>query len=116
MASMGWAAFSVPSPGAGEVVASQLLGRANDPVTWTLANMGATVIRRRLEDGDHFIFSPHARSVFSEVIEHHHAMPCDPPRTRELTPASTSRMMLGFKTHWEPFVPARAVAKGISRQ
>jgi hypothetical protein len=112
---MGWSAFSVSGDEAAEAVASQLLGVANDPSTWKLENMGATVIRRRLVDGNHFYFSPHAVPVFAVLMERHLAMPCDPPRARELVPARTSRMMLGFKTRWESFVPPRAISKGIAR-
>jgi hypothetical protein len=110
---MGWSAFSVTSPGAGDVVATQLLDLANDPLTWSLANLGATVIRRNLDDRDRFYFSPHAVALFQEIIEQHHGAPCDPPRARELVPAKTSRMLLGFKTRWEPFQPPRLPAKGI---
>ena len=112
---MGWSVFSVPSSSAGDVVASQLLELANDPLTWSLANLGATVIRRKLDESDRFYFSPHAVSIFQPFLEMHRGEPCDPPRARELVPAKTSRMLLGFKTHWEPFEPARVPAKGIPR-
>ena len=110
---MGWAAFSVDSQGKGDAVASQLLDLANDPQTWSLSNLGATVIRRRVDDTDRFYFSPHAVGIFGQVISVHAGGPCDPPRARELVPAHTSRMLLGFKTRWEPFQPARIPAKGI---
>jgi hypothetical protein len=110
---MGWAAFSVTSSSAGDVVASQLLDLANDPLTWSLSNLGATVIRRKLDGEDRFYFSPHAVGVFAPIIETHQGGPCDPPRARELVPAHTSRMLLGFKTRWEPFQAPRIPARGI---
>ena len=109
---MGWAAFSVPSS-AGDVVASQLLDVANDPLTWSLSNLGATVIRRQIDGADRFYFSPHAAALFAPIIETHSGGPCDPPRARELVPTSTSRMLLGFKTRWEQFQPPRIPARGI---
>ena len=110
---MGWAAFSVDSHDKGDAIASQLLELANDPKTWSLSNLGATVIRRRVDDSDRFYFSPHAVGIFGQVIAVHSGGPCDPPRARELVPAHTSRMLLGFKTRWEPFQAARIPAKGI---
>ena len=112
---MGWSSFLVSSSGAAERVAEQLLDLANDPLTWSLANMGATVIRRKSGDAERFYFSPHAVALFQPLIELHRGEPCDPPRARELVPANTSRMLLGFKTRWEPFEPTRAPAKGIPR-
>ena len=112
---MGWSAFSVTSSSAGDHVASQLLDLANDPHTWSLANLGATVIRRKLEGADRFYFSPHAVAIFQPMIELHNGSPCDPPRVRELVPSRTSRMLLGFKTRWEPFEPPRMPAKGIPK-
>ena len=111
---MGWSAFSVTSSSASELVATQLLELANDPLTWSLANLGATVIRRRIDDADRFYFSPQAVALFQPIIALHHGGPCDPPRARELVPAKTSRMLLGFKTRWEPFEPPRVPAKGIT--
>src|SRR5258705_10859451 len=110
---MGWSAFSVTSSSAGDVVATQLLDLANDPLTWSLANLGATVIRRNLDDRVRFYFSPHAVALFQEIIAQNHGEPCDPPRARELVPSKTSRMLLGFKTRWELFQPPRLPAKGI---
>jgi hypothetical protein len=110
---MGWAAFSVTSSSAGDVVASQLLELANDPLTWSLPNLGATVIRRKLDGAERFYFSPHAVAIFAPFIEAHHGGPCDPPRARELVPAKSSRMLLGFKTRWEPFQAPRIPARGI---
>jgi hypothetical protein len=78
-----------------------------------MANMGAIVIRCRRVTEDRFYFSPLAVAVFESLIEFHQAAPCNPPRTRELVPSQTSRLTLGFKTRWEPFVPLRAVARGI---
>jgi hypothetical protein len=112
---MGWAAFSVTSSSAGDVVASQLLDLANDPLTWSLANLGATVIRRKLDGAERFYFSPHAVALFASLIESHHGAACDPPRARELVPANTSRMLLGMKTRWEPFQAPRIPARGIPR-
>jgi len=73
------------------------------------------VIRRRLDDSDRFYFSPHAVNLFQPIIAMHEGEPCDPPRARELVPARTSRMLLGFKTRWEPFELPRTPAKGIPR-
>ena len=77
---MGWSAFSVTSSSASELVATQLLELANDPRTWSLANLGATVIRRRIDDADRFYFSPQAVALFQPIIALHHGEPCDPPR------------------------------------
>jgi hypothetical protein len=110
---MGWSAFSIEPSSAGDAIAAQLLALANDPVTWSLSNLGATVIRRKLADSERFYFSPHAVGIFAPIIETHLGGPCDPPRTRELVPAATSRMLLGMKTRWEPFQPARIPARGI---
>jgi hypothetical protein len=112
---MGWAAFSIASSSASDGVASQLLELANDPLTWSLSNLGATVIRRKLDGADRFYFSPHAAALFAPIIETHRGGPCDPPRARELVAASTSRMLIGFKTCWEPFQPARIPARAIPR-
>ena len=112
---MGWSAFSVTSTSAGDLVAARLLELANDPSTWSLANLGATVIRRKLEDAERFYFSPHAVAIFQPLIGLHNGSPCDPPRMRELVPSRTSRMLLGFKTRWEPFEPPRMPSKGIPR-
>src|SRR5258706_15585382 len=87
---MGWSAFSVTSSSAGEVVALQLLDLANDPTTWSLANLGATGIRRKLESTDRFYFSPHAVGRFQPILEHHQGAACDPPRAPQLGPPRTS--------------------------
>ena len=112
--SIGWFTFSVTTA-EGESLAAQLLERANDPLGWSLASFGATIIRRRLIDNDQFLFSPHAVAVFRELIESKGGVGCDPPRARELVPSKTSRMLLGFKTRWESFEPSRTPAQGIPR-
>lgn len=114
---MGWQAITVASNAAGEQVAEKLLAVANDSATWSLANFGAMVIRLALEDGERFYFSPHAATLFQQLIEEHGGAPCNPPLARRLTPAKTSRIVLGFKTQWESFQPPRpAKSHGISRQ
>ncbi len=112
--SIGWFTFSVPTS-EGEVLATQLLEQANDPLSWSLASFGATIIRRRLAGNDQFLFSPHAVAVFKALIESKGGVACDPPRARELVPSKTSRMLLGFKTRWESFEPSRTPAQGIPR-
>ena len=106
---MSWQAISVESALA-EDVAAQLLGLASDPATWTLENLGATVIR--LADGreNRFYFSPRAAALFEPVIAPRGAGPCDPPLSRQLVPSRTSRLLLGFKSRWEAFVPPRRVS------
>jgi hypothetical protein len=112
---VGWQAIDVASTAAGDQVADQLLLVANDSATWSLANFGAMVIRLRLGDGEKFYFSPHAVTLFQQLIADHGGATCDPPLARKLVPAKTSRIVLGFKTRWESFVPPRpARAPGIT--
>ena len=111
---MGWQAFTVASRAAGDQVAETLLAVANDSATWSLANFGAMVIRLELEDGERFYFSPHAAGVFQGLLASHGAQPCNPPLARSLSPPKTSRIVLGFKTRWESFVPPKpAKSEGI---
>ena len=113
---MGWSAFSVSPSSAGDAIASELLELANDPQNWSLSILGATVIRRKMDGSDRFYFSPHAVALFLSCIELNQGAPCDPPRSRELVASKTSRMLLGFKTRWEPFEAPRLPAKGIPRE
>ena len=108
---MGWSSFSVAPASAADLVASQMLEIANHPVTWTLGNMGATVFRRRMADTDRFWLSPDAAMVFASFIKLHQGGPCDPPHSRNLIRSKTSRMLLGFKTKWEPLQPPRPGAR-----
>lgn len=111
---MGWQAFTVESRTEGDRVAEALLAVANDSATWSLANFGAMVIRLQLEDGERFYFSPHAAGVFQELLARHHADPCNPPLARTLSPPKTSRLVLGFKTRWESFMPPKpAKSEGV---
>ncbi|MGZ5088107.1 MAG: hypothetical protein ACXWGU_13475 [Usitatibacter sp.] len=104
---MGWQAFKVASRASGDQVAEQLLASANDSATWSLANFGAMVIRLELDDGERFYFSPHASDLFQQLIASHGGEPCNPPLARGLPPSKTSRIVLGFKTHWESFAPPK---------
>ena len=113
--SVGWYSLSVPQR-EGEGFAARLLDLANDPSGWSLANFGAMVIRRKLADGDAFLFSPHAVPAFGAMIASQGGAACDPPRARELVPSKTSRMLLGFRTRWESFEPARIPAQGVPRK
>jgi hypothetical protein len=113
---VGWQAITVASSAAGEQVAEKLLLAANDSVTWSLANFGAMVIRLKLEEGERFYFSPHAATLFQHLIEDQGGGPCNPPLARGLAPARTSRIVLGFKTRWESFLPPRSArSEGIPR-
>ena len=111
---MGWHAITVATSEAGDQVAERLLSTANDSATWSLANFGAMVIRLRLDRGERFFFSPHAAAIFRPMLAEYGADECNPPLARSLAPAKTSRIVLGFKTRWESFVPPRpATAQGI---
>ena len=107
---MGWQAITVATNAAGDQVAERLLSTANDSVTWSLANFGAMVIRLRLDRGERFFFSPHAAALFQPMLDELGAELCNPPLARSLIPAKTSRIVLGFKTRWESFVPPRPTA------
>jgi hypothetical protein len=109
---MGWSAFTVASSSLGDLVASQLLELANDPLCWTLASLGATVIRRKAGELNKFYFSPQAAPIFAPLIERYRGVPSNPPFAREMARSKTSRMLLGFKTEWEPFAPVVKAARG----
>jgi hypothetical protein len=112
---VGWQAINVASTEAADQVAEELLHAANDSATWSLANFGAMVLRLRLSEGERFYFSPLAATLFLQLIADHGGATCDPPLARQLVPARTSRIVLGFKTRWESFVPPRpARAPGIT--
>ena len=112
---VGWVTLSVTAAES-DPFAAELLGMANDPLTWSLASFGATIIRRKLGVTDQYLFSPHAVPVFQAPIARLGGTSCDPPRARELVPSKTSRMLVGFKTRWESFEPARLPAQGIPRR
>ena len=112
---IGWFSLSVAAAADADRFAVQLLDAANDPLTWSFASFGATVMRRRMGETDQFLFSPHAVPVFRALIESHAGFGCDPPRARELVPSKTSCMLIGFRTRWEPFELARVPAQGIPR-
>ena len=110
MKHLGWHAVVVESA-LGEPFAVQLLREASEPSTWSLENLGASVTRVRAESEERFYFSPRAAAVFAEVIAKCAGKPCDPPLSRALAPARSSRLLLGFKSRWEPFKPPRLVSK-----
>lgn len=103
--SVGWSSFRVGPAAAAELVASQLLEIARDPRNWSLSSFGATVTRRTLDGHDEFYFSPLGVGIFEGLIRDHSGGPCDPPRTRDLDHSRTSRMLLGFSTRWDKFLP-----------
>jgi hypothetical protein len=111
---VGWYRLSMPQSD-GDTFAQVLLDRANDSSRWSLANFGAMAMRRRMPDREEFLFSPHAVPAFRDLIDAHGGGACDPPRARELVPSKTSRMLLGFRTRWESFAPARILAQGVPR-
>lgn len=113
---IGWMSLQIVPASEGDGFAAKLLEAANDSRTWSLASFGATVMRRRMAERDQFLFSPHAIPVFRALIDAHGGASCNPPRARELVPSKTSRMLVGFKTRWESFEPARLPAQGVPRE
>lgn len=105
---MGWHSFTVPSP-EGDAIAAHLLGRANNPATWSFESLGALIFRERLEAADRFYFCPRASPLFQPVISTNEGEPCESPLVRTLLQARASRLVLGFRTDWEPL-------KGRSRK
>jgi hypothetical protein len=101
---MGWHSFTV-APAVGDTIASRLLGRANNPATWSFESLGALVFRERRDDADRFYFCPKASTVFEPVLATNDGMPCDSPLVRTLLQARASRLVLGFRTDWEPLKP-----------
>ena len=110
---LGWH-IVVVVPALGAPLALQLLGDASDPSTWSLENLGASITRVTSEGEDCFYFSPRAAAVFEDVIAKCGGKPCDPPLSRAFAPARSSRLLLGFKSHWEPFKPPRLVSKDVA--
>ena len=109
---MGWHSFTVAPPFEGDAVAADLLGRANDPTSWSFASLGAIVFRQRLEAGDCFFFCPKASSIHQRFIAAKNGRPCASPLTRTLPASTSSRLILGFQTQWEPL--KRADRKPLS--
>lgn len=98
---MGWYLVRIPG-GGGEALASTLLGRANEPATWSFENLGAIVFRQVRPDEQAFYFCPRASVMFESLISPLGGRPCDSPLVRTLLQSTASRLVLGFKTHWEP--------------
>jgi len=97
----GWHSFSVAPPD-GDTIAAHLLSRANNPATWSLESLGALVFRQMRTDADSFYFCPKASTVFQPLIASNDGKPCESPLVRTLVKARASRMVLGFRTQWEP--------------
>ena len=98
---MGWHSFTVVRS-AGDAIAEYLLGRANNPVTWSFENLGGIVFRQTVEAADAFFFCPKASLVYGEIISANDGNGCDSPLLRTLAAASSSRLVLGYQTQWEP--------------
>ncbi len=111
---IGWFSLSVASDRS-EMFAERLLALANGRPSWPLSEFGATIVRCKRDDADEYLFSPLAAAFFESLFVEHGAIACPPPRVRELVPSRTSRMVLGFKTRWEPFETPQLPGKGITR-
>ena len=98
---MGWQSFTVAQP-SGDAIAEYLLGRANNPVTWSFENLGAIVFRQTAAEADSFYFCPKASLVYAEIISANDGKACDSPLLRTLAAASSTRLVLGYQTRWEP--------------
>jgi hypothetical protein len=98
---MGWHSFKVVHL-AGDAIAEHLLGRANNPVTWSFENLGGIVFRQAALDADAFFFCPKASLVYEEIISANEGRLCDSPLLRTLAVATSSRLVLGYQTQWEP--------------
>jgi hypothetical protein len=107
---MGWQTITV-GDSVGEALAAQLLAAASEPATWSLENLGATVIRLKAGKQERFYFSPRAAVVLASVVAAHGGKPCNPPLSRALVPAQTARLLLGFQSRWEEFRPPRLVSQ-----
>jgi hypothetical protein len=105
---MGWHSITIGNS-VGDALAAQLLGAANEPATWSLENLGATVIRLKQGPENRFYFSPRAAVVLAPLVATYAGKPCDPPLSKALVPAQTSRLLLGFKSRWEEFRPPRRI-------
>jgi hypothetical protein len=99
--SHGWYTVSVPRT-SGDDLAAYVLSRANNPATWSFESLGALVFRETREDEDSFFFCPKAAVVFEPFISTNNGKPCNSPLERTLLRANSARLVLGFKTHWEP--------------
>lgn len=98
---MGWYSLIVKRP-SGDDIAAYVLSRANNPATWSFESLGALVFREMRDDADSFFFCPKAALVFEPLIATNNGKPCDSPLERTLLRANSARLVLGFKTHWEP--------------
>lgn len=98
---MGWYLVTVAGDG-GEALASAIVGRANEPATWSFENLGAIVFRQKRADEQAFYFCPRARLMFESLIASLGGRPCASPLMRTLLQPTASRLVLGFKTNWEP--------------
>lgn len=98
---MGWYAVTVAAP-SGEAIAAHVLSRANNPATWSFESLGAIVFRQKRGDEDAFFFCPKAALLFEPLIATNDGKPCDSPLVRTLLQSTSSRLVLGFKTNWEP--------------
>jgi len=103
---LGWHML-VAEAGLADALSAELLHDASQPATWSLDNLGASVTRVRAEGEARFFFSPRAAAVFEATIARFGGKPCGPPLARAFAPAHSSRLLLGFKSHWEPFRPPR---------
>jgi hypothetical protein len=109
---MSWHSFVVAPAVEGDAVAADLLGRANDPTSWSFESLGAIVFRQQLDGADCFFFCPKAAAIYRQLIAANDGKPCDSPLTRTLPAATSSRLILGFQTKWEPM--KRADRKPLS--
>lgn len=99
---MGWQSFIIGPRTAGDAIAAEILGRANDPSTWTLANLGAIVFRVQRDTTDEFFFCPKASVALGTFIAARDAKDCNPPLVNTLSRPGSARLLLGFHTQWEP--------------
>ena len=97
---MGWHSFTVVRS-SGDAIAEYLLGRANNPVTWSFENLGGIVFRQIAEGADAFFFCPKASLVYEEIIAANDGNGCDSPLLRTLAAATSTRLVLGYQTQWE---------------
>ena len=98
---MGWHSFTI-ARSSGDAIAEYLLGRANNPVTWSFENLGGIVFRQTAETADAFFFCPKASLVYLEIISANSGGGCDSPLLRTLSATASTRLVLGYQTQWEP--------------
>jgi hypothetical protein len=99
---MGWFVVTVAPPSAGDAIADHVLSRANNPATWSFESLGALIYRHRRGNADAFFFCPKAALVFEPLIATNDGKPCDSPLNKTLLQSGSSRLVLGFRTNWEP--------------